>query len=457
MLLSLLCAFFVWLGVVNVADPIVTETVELPISIENDGVLTQNGLTYEIVGKKTATISYEVKTTNAYRIRQSDFRAYADLSEMWSVTGAVPVKVEVLNHADYLESNPVSRTSTIKIETEPLQRKAFDIAVKTNGSVGSEYQIGEITLSPDHLYLEGPESQVGQVTSAGIEFNLDGLTSDYEGTADVLYYDANGNRITLGDRVASDCEQVSYHVTVLKVKQVPVNFEVSGQVASGYRFTGLDPENQTVAVVGTEAALASLTSITVSGEDLDLTNARADKTVSVTLDSYLPDGVSIAGDASHEAQVTLKVERLEERNFTVEVNDASFVGERNGYIYRAVDAGTVTVRVRALGDDLDDLNITSSDLSIDVSGMGEGQHQATPEIELGEAYTVLGISSCTISVMPVPQATTEAATTRAEETEASTEDVPAAAEPSSQSAEVQGSSSSGGAAPVSGTTAQTQE
>ena len=44
MILSLLCGFLVWLGAVNIADPVITDTVEVPIEIINDEVLTENGL-----------------------------------------------------------------------------------------------------------------------------------------------------------------------------------------------------------------------------------------------------------------------------------------------------------------------------------------------------------------------------------------------------------------------------
>ena len=147
LLISFLCAFLVWLGVVNVADPVMTDTVEVPVEIINSDVLTKNNLTYAVVGKSTTTVQYEVKTTNAYRIRSSDFRAYADMTDMWSVTGAIPIKVEVLNHSEYLVSMPVSRTGTIKIETEPLQRKTFTIGVMTTGMLEDGYQTGKVTLS----------------------------------------------------------------------------------------------------------------------------------------------------------------------------------------------------------------------------------------------------------------------------------------------------------------------
>ena len=91
-LISLFCAFFVWLGVVNVANPIKVSTEEVKVEFINGQVLERANLTYEIVGKSTATISFKVRTKDEYKISASDFRAYADLSEMYDVTGAIPMR-----------------------------------------------------------------------------------------------------------------------------------------------------------------------------------------------------------------------------------------------------------------------------------------------------------------------------------------------------------------------------
>ena len=44
-LLSVLCAFLVWLGVVNVADPVMTSTVEVPVEIVNGEAVSYTHLT----------------------------------------------------------------------------------------------------------------------------------------------------------------------------------------------------------------------------------------------------------------------------------------------------------------------------------------------------------------------------------------------------------------------------
>lgn len=411
-ILSFICAFFVWLGVVNVADPITTATVEIPVEIVNAEILEQNGLTYEIVGKRTATVSYEVKTTNAYRIRSSDFRAYADMTEMWSVTGAIPIKIEVLSHSEYLVSNPVSKTSTIKIETEPLQRKRFDLHTTLLGNLEEEYEVGEITLSPDYLYVEGPESLIGQISSVGVEISVAGVTADASGVAVPRYYDANGNKIELSSRIESDCESVEYTLQVLKVKNLTLDFDVSGRVADGYRFTGVECDVKSVPVIGLKSVLASLNTIMIPAEMLNLDNARADVVKTIDLTQLLPMGVSLAGTNRHEISVTLTVERLSDRIYTVEVNEACYEGENDDYVYKA-EPGTVNIRVRALEEELDSLSLNTSDLSVDVSAMTEGLNAANVRIktELGQAYDVISISSCSIRVARMPEGpgTTESA------------------------------------------------
>ena len=86
-LIALFCAFFVWLAVVNVANPIKVSTREVPVTITNDQVLEQADLAYDVVGKKTAVISFKIRTKDDYKVKASDFNAYADLSEMYDVTG----------------------------------------------------------------------------------------------------------------------------------------------------------------------------------------------------------------------------------------------------------------------------------------------------------------------------------------------------------------------------------
>lgn len=396
-LLSLLCGFLVWLGVVNVADPVMTDTVEVPVEIINGDTLEKNGMTYEIIGKKSTTVSYDVKTTNAHKIRATDFRAYADMTELWSVTGAIPVKIEVLNNEQYIVNSPVSKTSTIKIETEPLQRKRFDLKQILVGELEDDHETGEISLYPSYLYVEGPESLIGQISSAGVEIPLDGVTADTNGVTVPRYYDANGNRIELSSRIESSCESVNYSMQVLRVKNLMVDFEVSGEVADGFRFTGAECSVTSVPVVGLKSALANLNRITIPADALNLDGVNENQKRTIDLTALLPEGISLADPEQSEVTVLLTVEELEERMYTVFVEDSCYNGKSSELDYSSIPE-TVSIRVQALAEELDSFEITSDDISIDVSEMEPGYNLAVVDVELDPVYDLVYVSSLTINV-----------------------------------------------------------
>ena len=218
-LIALFCAFFVWLAVVNVANPIKVSTREVPVTITNDQVLEQADLAYDVVGKKTAVISFKIRTKDDYKVKASDFNAYADLSEMYDVTGAIPIRVEVVNNEELLESTPVVKSpEVIKITTEALQTKAFTLKAYPQGEAADGYEAGEVTMVPSQVTVKGPTSLIGQISSVGIRFNIDGAVADVSGTATPEYFDANGNVLSdLGDSVKTVGGDVSY--TAIRVRR----------------------------------------------------------------------------------------------------------------------------------------------------------------------------------------------------------------------------------------------
>ena len=129
---------------------------------------------------------------------------------------------------------------------------------------------------------------------------------------------------------------------------------------------------------------------------------------------------------SSEITVTLTVEPLKEKEYTVRISSDCYVGANSSYSYQAEPA-TVTIRIRALQEELDSLQFTSDDLSLNVSGMGEGSHQVQPTLnrELDSAYDLLGISSCVVNVTKEQESAAETTpetnveeTTKASETTA---------------------------------------
>ena len=111
---SLAVAFLVWIIVVNVSNPIVTRNISVPLNVVNANIITDAGKTYSLMGANSVTVSYEVRSRDQSRIAASDFNASIDLGDMYDITGAVPIAVEVVNNKDLIIGAVASKPSIVR-------------------------------------------------------------------------------------------------------------------------------------------------------------------------------------------------------------------------------------------------------------------------------------------------------------------------------------------------------
>ena len=384
-ILSVFLAFFVWLAVTNISNPDVTATKEVPLEVLNEDVLSANGKTYELLdNRSTVTVAYKVRTLDAGSISASDFRAYIDLADMYEPTGAVPVKVDIKNSkVDAVTAKPM----VIRVTTEDVQQKKFELTAYTEGETESGYREGTVNIVPTSIYVSGPESQVGRISTVGVTIRLDGANSDLSGTAQIQCFDANRNKITLDDQVSLSRSEADYTLSILKVKTLGLNFETEGRVADGYRFTGIESNVNSVDVVGLKSDLAEINAINIPKSELNMDGASEDKEVIIDLDKYLPENVELA-DSNSKIHVTLKVEPLETRTIELKTSKIRQVGASSHYSYQ-YDRNAIRLNIKGLKEDLDQLTEDSLEAEVDVSDMGPGTHPGTVTFELGAAYELV--------------------------------------------------------------------
>lgn len=420
-ILSVFLAFFVWLAVTNISNPDVTATKEVPLEVLNEDVLSTNGKTYELIDNRTTvTVAYKVRTLDAGSISASDFRAYIDLADMYEPTGAVPVKVDVKNNkVDAVTAKPM----VIRVTTEDVQQKKFNLTAYTEGKTESGYREGTVNIVPTSIYVSGPESQVGRISTVGITIRLDGANSDLSGTAQIQCFDANRNKITLDDRVTLSRSEADYTLSILKVKTLGLNFETEGRVADGYRFTGIESNVNSVDVVGLKSDLAEINAINIPKSELNMDGASADKEVIIDLNKYLPENVELA-DSNSKIHVTLKVEPLETRTIELKTSKIRQVGASSRYSYQ-YDRDAIRLSIKGLQEDLDQLTDDDLEAEVDVSDMGPGTHPGTVTFELGAAYELVSQDDLQIIVHDREPGDTVPAPTQ-EETGSSTRETTAA-------------------------------
>lgn len=306
-LISVAVSLIIWLVVINVSKPEVVREQTLSLEVKNQSAFDSESKTWEI-DKNSVRVSYTVRSDQQYNISAKDFRAYVDLKD-YSITGSVPVYVEVLNDKDALIQNVTPKPAVVHVSIEDMQEKKFDVDVHQHGTVADGYKVGSVILPTDTVYAKGPVSEIGRISSIGIQVELDGLAEDKSGSETLRYYDANGNEITDITDVTLSTETVSYTVVLYKQKTVSLTAAVNGTPADGYHYSSVLISPATVKLAGRPALMDTMSSLSLPA--VDVSGASSSVTVTLNPEDWLPDGVELA-EPSVDVTVTAYVEKLPE-------------------------------------------------------------------------------------------------------------------------------------------------
>ena len=151
--LAFLSAFVLWLMVVNIDDPVKTETYHnIPVTVVNEEVLAETNQTYQIVDD-TQMVSVTVSAHRSIlnKIKNEDIAAIADMKEL-TLNTQIPLMVMISGHeGDYDEAYTAPRNLQVKLEEE--QTKKFPIVPATTGTVRDGYALGEIKAVPEMVSI----------------------------------------------------------------------------------------------------------------------------------------------------------------------------------------------------------------------------------------------------------------------------------------------------------------
>lgn len=308
-LIAILFALILWFAVINIDDPVVSETFKnVPVQILNAEVLTEAGMTYEILDNTSVIESITVygPRTLVESLNESDIVAKADFNDI-TVANTVAVNVTVDNRNSSKITNIRSSLDSVKLNVEEAKTKQLVINATTTGKLASGYIVGGIELDQNRIKVWGPKSIVSQISSAKVNVDVSESSSDVATYGTVRLYDKDGKEI-VSDLIVKGTEKVHINVNVVPTKYVPVKYELAGNVADGYAVVedAVTCDIMTVLIAGETEALRDVKEILVIGDELNINGLKEEKTFTVMLKNYLPDNI-ILGDKEYDGKATIKV------------------------------------------------------------------------------------------------------------------------------------------------------
>ena len=309
-IIAFIFAAFLWLIVVNLDNPVDSKLfTDIPVTIVNDDIIKSAGEVYQVEGEGTVNVVVYATREVRQKLQKEDIVATADIKQMDSTGRLIPIEISIPDYTGQYESaEAVPRNLTI--QREKSGKKSLALTVETEGKQADGYELGDITVSPENVTLTGAESLLEQVDRAAAQVSIEGISEDSVLDGTLVLYDAYGNELNqtqLGNNLGD--EGISVSVDVLKVKSVPIVFDVSGSPAEGYKYTGYTSMPESIQVCGASDALDELSQIAVPASVIDISGASESIEMTVDITEYLPEGIRLADENAGDITVTVKIER----------------------------------------------------------------------------------------------------------------------------------------------------
>lgn len=368
---SLIVAVVLWFVVVNVTDPVVTETYKnVPVKILNENIITDSGKTLEVLNGTDIVSSISIKasrnTIQELGATIDNIVATADMKNLSLDGTSVPIEFTTTKYADKIDSiRPSSSMMYVNIEN----KKTIQLPLKatTSGEIESGYILGNISPNQNQVKISGPESVISKVASAAVDVQVTGFTSNISTQSEIVLYDENGETIDR-DLLELNVESVRVDVEILATKKVPIYYSTSGVPFEGYQMTGeISCDPNMVVIAGPEKAISEVTHINIPATDLNISGQASNMMVLLNLNDYLPEGVRL-GDASFNGKVSLTVyiEPLVEKDYSVDISDVEIVNVPEGFAAEMADDNeSIGFTLTGLAQNLEKLDVKSVNYIVD--------------------------------------------------------------------------------------------
>lgn len=385
---AIILALLVWMAAVNEQNPMQSGTFgePIPVAIVNK----PQGLDFVNPSQITEYVQVSIRAPRSAwnALKGTDFRAVVDLTGLKAGTHDVPITVKCSDSSVRVEA---VQPATINIRLEQVLEKVFEVRVRIMDDPALGYEALTPAVEPPTVKVIGPASRVAQVQSVVADVYLRRTKTSVQRDVVVSPRDAQDNPVAL--LTAIDPPQVSVKVPVeqkLGYRDVSVSVIRKGQVARGYRITGISVDPSIVTIVGSPLAVSQLPGY-VETLPLDITGATAD--IKARIGLVLPEGVSILGDQT--VSVTVSVSPIID-SITIQ-RPVSIQGLHLGYTAQPSPA-TVDVILSGPLPKLETLTLEEVRVVVDLFGLGPGVHKVVAQAFAPEGLTVESILPDTIEV-----------------------------------------------------------
>ncbi len=379
--ISIVFAIVFWIFVMDQVNPeIIKEFNNVKVEIvgieqlNNEGLVLlneeENFVKISVKGRRNDLLSFDEN----YLVITADIRGYQ------KGLNTVPIDKRIL--IDNVNIVDVSK-SEIKIELDKIVSIPKVVEIERLGELSSGFEIDNFVQSKAEVIVTGPETFVNRVVSVRGEITTTGIENDYQTEVSLVPVDYEGNQVSGVELLESS---VVYSFEVFKLRTVPIEVKVIGELLEEYVLVSINLNPTTVVIKGKADNVNKITKIETSVVDL----TEKIETFDIDLNLVLPEGIDTPY-LENAIKTNVKIEKLETKEFVFNVSEMPIINLNENLNIKITDKNnTVELTIKDIRSNLDTITRNDIELILDVSDLLPGEYMLPIEIlakkEIRELY-----------------------------------------------------------------------
>lgn len=398
-IMSLIVGIFIWFLVVNVDNPIETQSFVVGVELLNEAYVDETGMVCMVdEEQELARVTITTDRRTLRDISTDDIQAMADLQQAVSLE-TDPVMVPITAVCKGVSANNIKiYPQNLSVHLEEKLTKEFAVNIVNSGSgPGKGYEIGSQTVNPEKIRITGPESLVNKIDVVNVNVDVEGITENVTEALSLTVRDKNGEILSDAAmrylRIDNDA-RVNVTTRLWRVRtDVKLAAGYVGEPESGYVVSDVTTIPETVSVTGSNEALETLrqqgNTLEIPAEQVDVSGRTSDLEVKVNLAEILPESLRLTSGSSSDLWV--QVDILPEGSRLVDIPTSEIsVKNKAEDLQAAFEIDRVELRVKATeGTNIDALDVNAIKASIDLKDREEGTYDIPVSVKLPKGYELL--------------------------------------------------------------------
>ena len=390
---ALLIAIMLWSYVMGVKDPEkTTEIRNVPVTLSNVSALDRQNLiimspqeptvNVKVVGKKSEIDKF-VKSYDKNILAQVELSGYGEGQVK------IPVSVGLLNQGSsvrLVSHEPKEILFTI----DKIITKDLPVKIETVGKLPDGYVLGDMSIRPQNVLIEGPRTWINEVTDVIATVDLANRTMSESNSFPIKIVDVNGNDVRGIER---NPNLVEIDIPIFRKVTLPIELQTSGVLPDNYSITNIVINPSRVAIKGDDS-IKNLSKIDTKVVDI---NTLLDKSaVEVELD--LPEGVQLI-NPNEKITVFYNIEEVASKDFTFNIRDITATNVDETLDVEGLDTDSeIRVQLRGSKSILDNVNKEDLNLFVDLANLKEGRHTVDIKMNEIEGVSIVEINPSKLTI-----------------------------------------------------------